>query len=80
MSQARTEGHADNKILQWDPWEGHLQVNGESLEIEEIHLHLQEGNALKKDSNVRVAPEQVKVHISDKFSLNLFNSSHHRWT
>ena len=61
MSQARTEGHTDNKILQWDPWEGHLQVNGESLEIEQIHLHLQEGNALKKDSNVRAAPEQVRA-------------------
>ena len=44
--------------------------------IEEIRLHLQEGNALKKDSNVRAAPEQVKVHISDKFSesLQLFTS------
>ena len=29
VSQARTEGHTDNKILQWDPWEGHLQVGGE---------------------------------------------------
>merc|ERR1719273_1956783 len=42
---ARTEGHTDNKILQWDPWEGHLQ----------------EGNALKKDSNVRAAPEQADI-------------------
>ena len=24
--QARTEGHKDPVVLQWDPWEGHLQV------------------------------------------------------
>ena len=24
--QARTEGRKDPVVLQWDPWEGHLQV------------------------------------------------------